>query len=94
MSSQYTQYHEDEIESLRADIQTFEYLADIQTLHDCQDIIDAKHREAMAAVQSKFYEITSFKPSFTSLELVFKDRLNQAMADTLDELILDLREEL
>ena len=84
MSSQYTQYQEDEIESLRADI---------QTLHDCQDIIEKKHREAMTAVQSKFYEITSFKPSFTSLELVFKDRLNQAMADTLDELILDLRDQ-
>lgn len=84
MSSQYTQYQEEEIESLRSDI---------QTLHDCQDIIDAKHREAMTAVKAKFYEITSFKPSFTSLELVFKDRLNQAMADTLDELILDLREQ-
>jgi hypothetical protein len=47
----------------------------------------------MTAVKAKFYEITSFKPSFTSLELVFKDRLNQAMADTLDELILDLRDQ-
>ena len=84
MSSQYTQYQEEEIESLRSDI---------QTLHDCQDIIDAKHREAMTAVKAKFYEITSLKPSFTSLELVFKDRLNQAMADTLDELILDLRDQ-
>ena len=85
MSSQFTQYQEEEMDRLRADI---------QTLHDCQDIIEAKHREAMTAVQSKFYEITSFKPSFTSLELVFKDRLNQALADTLDELILDLRDEL
>jgi hypothetical protein len=82
MSSLYTQYQEGEIESL---------LSDIQTLHDCQDIIESKHREAMTAVKAKFYELTSFKPSFTSLELVFKDRLEQAMADTLDELILDLK---
>jgi hypothetical protein len=88
MSSQFTQYQEEERDRLD------NIRSDIQLLHDCQDIIEAKHREAMAAVQSKFYEITHFKPSFISLELVFKDRLNQAMADTLDELILDLREEL
>ena len=87
MSSQFTQYQEEEMDRLD------NIRSDIQLLHACQDIIEAKHREAMTAVKAKFYEITSFKPSFTSLELVFKDRLNQAMADTLDELILDLRDQ-
>lgn len=80
------------------DARTESIREDIQTLHDCQDIIEAKHREAMNAVQAKFFELTGSTPSlsFHDLELAFKSSLDQAMSETLDdligELVLDLEE--
>jgi len=80
------------------DSQTQSIREDIQTLHDCQDIIEAKHRETMNAVRAKFFELTGPTPSlsFYDLESEFKSSLNQVMARTLDdlidELILDMEE--
>lgn len=80
------------------DSQTDSIREDIQTLHDCQDIIEAKHRETMNAVQAKFFELTGSTPSlsFHDLELAFKSSLDQALSETLNdligELVLDLEE--